>query len=498
MAGGLTMSSHIPTAADIRREHEDLGAQLNAALGALDENRAAMSRIDRDAGDESLTASQQRSWDALKGQGDALEQLRDEVTAELAEWKDERAERVRSSRSQWGSTQVGQSPDGVPSTDPLNQSRSAAMRLVDKAVAARQLPEHAAEKVERLVSDGSEGDRGLAARWVVAAGAPAYRSAFAKLCADPVRGHLMWSPQELDAYQRVGEVRAAMSLTDANGGYMVPLTLDPAIMLTSDGSNNPLRSIARVVQTVTDTWQGVTSAGATSEWKAEGAEAADGAPVVDDAPIPVHFGDTFVPYSFEVGMDAVNFLNELQRVMADSAGNLQSAGYTTGTGTGQPKGFVTALAGTSSEINTTGTEAIVASDAFALQNALPARFSGRAQWCAHIATINTFRQFETTNGALKFPELANGQLLGKPMNECSNMDGSINAAATANNYVLAYGDWQNFVIVDRIGTQLEFIPNLVGANRRPSGQRGAFLWFRTGSDVVVPQAFRMLDVPTTA
>lgn len=379
-----------------------------------------------------------------------------------------------------------------------NDPRSLAMRTVDAAVKARQLPEHAAEKVERLVTDGPERDRSLAAQWAVTAGAPAYRSAFAKLCADPARGHLLWTGEEHEAYQRVAETRAAMSLTDANGGYMVPLTLDPAIMLTSDGSNNPLRRLARVVQTATDQWQGVTSAGATAEWKAEGSEAADGAPTVDDAPIPVHFGDVFVPYSFEVGMDAANFLGELSRVMVDAADNLMATAYTTGTGTGQPKGFVTALAGTSSEINGGTSEAIGAADAFTLQNALPARFSGRAQWTAHIATINTFRQFETTNGALKFPELANGQLLGKPMNECSNMDGSINAAATANNYVLVYGDFSQFVIVDRIGTQIELIPNLVGANRRPTGQRGALLWFRTGSDVVVPQAFRMLDIPTTA
>ena len=29
-------------------------------------------------------------------------------------------------------------------------------------------------------------------------------------------------------------------------------------------------------------------------------------------------------------------------------------------------------------------------------------------------------------------------------------------------------------------------------------QRGALLWFRTGSNVVVPQAFRLLSIPTTA
>lgn len=381
---------------------------------------------------------------------------------------------------------------------PLGGQRSAAMRLVDQVVRSKDLPDHAAEKVERLVSEGNEAARSIASRWVLTAGAEAYRSAFAKLCADPVRGHLMWSGREQAAYQAVAETRAAMSLTDANGGYLVPLTLDPAILLTSAGSNNPLRRLARVVQTTTDTWQGVSSAGATAEWKAEGDQAADGSPTVDDVPIAVHFGDVFVPYSYEVGMDAANFLNELTRVMVDSADNLMSAAYTTGNGTTQPKGFVTALAGTASEINGGTSEAIGAADAFTLQNALPARFSGNAQWTANIAVINAFRQFETTNGALKFPELAGGQLLGKPMNECSDMDGSINAAATANNYVLGYGDWSQFVIVDRIGTQIELVPNLVGTNGRPTGQRGAFLWFRTGSDVAVTNAFRLLDIPTTA
>lgn len=30
------------------------------------------------------------------------------------------------------------------------------------------------------------------------------------------------------------------------------------------------------------------------------------------------------------------------------------------------------------------------------------------------------------------------------------------------------------------------------------GKRGALLWFRTGSDVVIPNAFRLLSIPTTA
>jgi HK97 family phage major capsid protein len=190
---------------------------------------------------------------------------------------------------------------------------------------------------------------------------------------------------------------------------------------------------------------------------------------------------------------------EITKLLVDAADQLQATANTTGSGTGQPKGFVTALAGTAYEINGGGTEALSAADPYTLQNALGPRFQANARFVANIATINTLAQFETSNGALKFPEVGSDRLLRKPLHELSNMDGSINAAATANNYVLAYGDFgTGFVIVDRIGTTLELIPNIVGSNRRPTGQRGALLWFRTGSDVVVPQALRLLDVPTTA
>jgi HK97 family phage major capsid protein len=282
---------------------------------------------------------------------------------------------------------------------------------------------------------------------------------------------------------------------------MIPLSLDPAIMLTSAGSNNPLRQIATVRQTMTNTWQGVSSAGATSEWKGEAVEAADGSPVLASPKIDIFTGDTFVPYSFEVGDDAMSFLSELSRVMADSADNLMATAYTTGSGVGEPQGIVTGLAGTSSQIAGDGSEALIDADAYKLQNTLPARFSANASWQAHIATMNAFRRFETSAGAIQFPELRENppHLLGKPFYENSNMDGTIDAAATASNLAVIYGDVAAaFVIVDRVGSRVEFIENLMGANNRPTGQRGAFLWFRTGSGVVNVNAARVLNVATTA
>lgn len=133
-----------------------------------------------------------------------------------------------------------------------------------------------------------------------------------------------------------------------------------------------------------------------------------------------------------------------------------------------------------------------------MQNALPSRFQPNARWTANLAILNTLRQFETTNGALKFPSLQDNppMLLGRTVHEQSNMDGDCSTNAV--NYVLAYGDWSQFPIVDRIGATLERVDHLVGANRRPTGQRGALLWWRTGSDVLVPNAFRLLNIETAS
>ena len=75
----------------------------------------------------------------------------------------------------------------------------------------------------------------------------------------------------------------------------------------------------------------------------------------------------------------------------------------------------------------------------------------------------------------------------------SNMDGTIDAGQK--NYVIAYGQFNEFVIVDRFPASVELIMNLFDTNRRPTGQRGMFLWARTGSDSVVDNAFRLLNMP---
>ena len=376
--------------------------------------------------------------------------------------------------------------------------RDTAKRAIDRAEKSGELPSDAAGRAERLLSAGTPRDQSVAARWAATTGDPAYTRAFMTLLADPTRGHLMWTPEEANAYRKVEETRAYMSLTDNVGGFMVPLALDPAIILSSAGTTAAMRKVSRVVQTTSEAWQGVTSTGVSAEWLAENAQAAEATPILAAVPIPVYKGSAFTPYSYEVGMDALNFGTELQRVLVDAAGSLMAAGYTTGAGGTAPTGIITALLGGASKINGTGSEALIAADAFSLQTALPARFSAGASWMAHLGIINKLAQLETSAGARVFPEIANGRLLNRPLIENSDMDGVINPAATEDNYCLLYGNFAEYAIVDRIGATLEIIPNLMGAAYRPTGSRGAYLWFRTGGNVSTINAFRLLDVPTTA
>lgn len=396
------------------------------------------------------------------------------------------------------------SPHRNENRPPADRQRDTAMRTLERAVKDDRLGTRGAELVESLMSTGPAPAQTWMQRYAAAAGSEHYERAFAKLVANPSHGHMTWTAEEADAYRAVAAVHTeqrAMSLTDTAGGYMVPLTLDPAVMLSSDGSANPLRQISRVVQITTDSWNGVTSAGVTAEWTAEAAEVADASPTLGQPSIPVHKGDAFVPFSFEVEGDALGFMTELAGLLRDGADQLTATAYTTGSGSGQPTGIIASLvAGATSVVAGGGTEELAAADIYKLQNALPPRFQPRASWNANLTILNTIRQFETTNGALKFPELQSNppMLLSRSVYENSNMDGTLNPAAAEANHVLLYGDFQQFVIVDRIGSTLELVPHLVGDNGRPTGQRGALLWFRTGSNVVVPNAFRLLNVPTTA
>lgn len=382
--------------------------------------------------------------------------------------------------------------------------RDQAMRILDASVRSEKVAASGAETIERQLGSGPLMARGWTARWVAATGSDAYRSAFAKKALDPENGHLSWTRPEAEAWRvatAVQNERSAMSLTDTQGGYLVPFELDASVLLTSGGSTNPLLQIARVEPVVTDVWSGITSAGVTAEWLAEADEAADASPTLGQPRVPNYKAGSYAEWSYEVGMDATNFLGELSKLLLDGLNQLTSEAFTVGSGMGQPTGVVTAaVADAGSVVDPVTPEVFAAADIFKVQNAAAPRWQANSSWLMNLAFINAARQFETANGALQFPELRQNpaMLVGRPVFENSHMDATIDAGATDTNHVALYGDFKQFIITVRSGSTFELIPTVLGANRRPVGRRGGFLWTRYGSDLLVPNAMRVLSIPTTA
>jgi HK97 family phage major capsid protein len=82
-------------------------------------------------------------------------------------------------------------------------------------------------------------------------------------------------------------------------------------------------------------------------------------------------------------------------------------------------------------------------------------------------------------------------LLGKPVYESTTMS----ATMTTGQLIGVYGDWNYYVIVDRIGLTVETIPHLFDVtNNMPTGQRGLYAYWRNGAKVVDANAFRTLKL----
>lgn len=148
----------------------------------------------------------------------------------------------------------------------------------------------------------------------------------------------MITPDEQRALER------AMSLTDSAGGYLVPFQLDPTVIITANGSRNQIRQVARQVVATGDVWNGVSSGAVSWSWDAEGAQVSDDSTTFAQPTVPVHKAAGFVPISIEALEDEANVTQEVARLLAFGRDTLEAAAFTTGSGSGQPTGIVTALA----------------------------------------------------------------------------------------------------------------------------------------------------------
>jgi HK97 family phage major capsid protein len=387
-------------------------------------------------------------------------------------------------------------PAGMEAPDRVNAVFDRAQHVLEEHIREGWMQSSDADRIDGVLR-GGDLHYGLDARYVAACGDPNYRSAFAKLIRWGDGAHLRMTTAEQEAVQQAvaaEEMRAMAVGTGSAGGWALPISIDPTMVLSNAGVVSPLRQLASQRTISTYEYRAITTAGTTATFAAEFTEVADGSPTLAQPDAFVEKAQAFVPFSVEVGMDYPGLMDELGKLFSDAKGILEGEKFTSGAGHGsfEPQGLITGLSGSSVyATGAAGTWAV--SDLYAVQNSLSPRWQPDAVWLLSLPVFNTTKRLVASASTVE-PQIVSpdGQLLlNKKWWELSTMATSV---ATGNR-IAVYGDIDSaFRIIDRIGMQVELVPHLFGTNRRPTGQRGLYAFWRTTSIVMVNDAARVVQV----
>lgn len=470
----------------------------------LQEIQGRLAEIDSEHDGSALSDEAREEWDKLKTERQDHQQALADIEARKADLEemaehDGNLERSAPNRRPSFEHKRNTAPENIYDLAEIRQRarsvdelgglyRDNALRAVEAAKFPGVAKRDAAQgQVERLLQ-GVDDDAGTLARRVLVTGNPVYERAFGKAL-------ISGSTQGLTS-----EEQRAMSLgTDSEGGFAVPFQLDPTVILTSDGSVNPLRQISRVEQITGKEWQGITSEGITVSRSAEAAEASDDGPTLAQPTVEATRVMGFVPFSMELDQDWMRLRAEMTRLLADAKEQEEATSFVTGDGTGNNPGGVVATLAAGSQVSTATVNAFDVEDIYALDNDLAPRFRPNARFLANKSVYNVVRQFDTQGGSNLWVRLQAGmppELIGYPAHEASAMDSITgDTGLTTADEILLLGDFGQFLIVDRVGMSVELVPHLFGSsNRFPTGQRGIVAVWRNSSVILADNAFRLLVV----
>jgi HK97 family phage major capsid protein len=357
-----------------------------------------------------------------------------------------------------------------------------AKRVVEQALFPTTDRAKAQENVSRLLAQLDQDGR--LARRVIETSSPLYQAAFSQ--------YVSHGPGGLTPAMQA----ALQTYSDADGGYALPFTIDPTFLLTSNGAVNPMRQIARVVTIATKSWKAITTAGVTASYGTETAAATDASPTdIDDPTITPVRGKVFIPFTAEYAEDygAAAVQAAIGVLIQDEKDVLEANKFELGTGTNEPDGLIHALVTDGTSIVTTATaHTTVLDDVDNLIADLGPRFRAKGRFLAQLSTYLTVAGFGTAGQpANSIYDTVGKTLRGYPGAESSNMD---IGASTGGKNIALFGDFSRFVIVDRIGLSVEFIPQVFDGSGQPLGQRGVYARWRNSSGMLNPEAFRLLQV----
>ena len=493
--------------------------EMKARLAKIEDGLRA---IHEETGEASLTEERQAEWDGLTDERSSLladikrAEARLETVRGLAEKKVTDAPTFvpqRSNEEVFDLSEIRKM--SYSGDDFLDKVTDNAKRAIERnsygvqglEVGGRSVSkEDAQETALRHLESVDNSSRDLAKRMLLT-GSPEYERAYVSVLRNGSDAFLQ--PEERQAL-----LRAAQSLgTDGGGGYAVPFQLDPTVMLTSAGQVNPIRALARVETIVGKEWQGVTSAGTTVARAGEAAAATASEFTLAQPKVRTNRVQGYTRFSIEIDLSWSALRSEITRMLVDAKG-IEEASFWNGTGDGltdgtPPQGINAGLSGAGQDVTCGTIDTFVLTDLYKLEEALDARWEDGASFAAHKTVINAIRQFPTDNAGstpgsmnnLVVSSLGAGNprtLLDQPLHRTTALPTLAAAKAYAGttgdggDTLMIYGDFRQFLIVDRIGMNTEMVQTIVNGSGFPTGQRGVYTYWMNNSKILIPGAFKRL------
>jgi HK97 family phage major capsid protein len=241
----------------------------------------------------------------------------------------------------------------------------------------------------------------------------------------------------------------------------------------------------------TDTWNAITSTAVVATRTTEAAAAIEQGPTFAQPQYIVKRAQGQITASFEMFQDRVDLASEMAVLIQEAKDNEEETSWATGAGAGTASigvGPVNGTSGAYTSITTATSVTLAAADADAVEAALPVRHRFGAQWFLNRLSIRRWQTLETAGGklfggqqyqAVGVPELDRAgntglRLLGYPVNESP----SLPTAQTANIVIGTLLAPQSYVIVERIGMSVQFIPFILNSSALATGQQALYFMYR--------------------
>ena len=275
---------------------------------------------------------------------------------------------------------------------------------------------------------------------------------------------------------------------DQDGGYLVPEEFEKQIITGLD-EVNVLRSLAKVIPTHHDRKIPISVGHSVATWTAENAAYTESNPTFGQKQIDAFKLTDLVRVSIELLQDSEFDLESyIAAEFARAFGIAEEQAFCVGTGTNQPTGIFTANGGTVG-VTAAAANAITLDEIISLVYSLKSPYRKNAKFLMNDATIPLLRKLKDNNGTYLWqPSVQAGQpdkLLGFEI-YTSPYAPTVEAGA----YAIAFGDFKNYWIGDRMGRTTQRLNELYATN----GQIGYVATERVDGKVILPEGIQLLQM----